>query len=214
MYTTPAAKAKGGDAGIKSHIGSAVADVNTAFKNSKISAKVRLVGTGKMNYDSKGDLSAALSKLKSDSTAKALRNSKKADLVSVIMAGNSGGAAGLGALMPSVKGNAAACYSAVHEKYAIGYHSFAHELGHNLGSHHCWDQTGTGVFKYAHGHRWKGTDGKGYRSIMSYGKNGDLRMGYFSNPKVSYKGKPTGDATKADNGKTFGVTAPVVSKYK
>ena len=214
MYTTKTASAKGGDAGMKSHIGSAVAHINLSFRKSKINATVKLVGTGKMNYDSKGNLSAAMSKLRKDSAAKALRNSKKADLVSLMVTGSSGGAAGLGSVMPSSKGNAAACYSVVHQKWAINNGSFAHELGHNLGSNHCWDQGGKGVFKYSHGHRWKGTDGKGYRSIMSYSKNGDKRTDYFSNPKVSYKGKPTGDTTKADNGRAFKVTAKAVSKYK
>ena len=104
-------------AGIKSHIGKAVAHINLSFKKSKINAKVRLVGTGKMNYDSKGNLSAAMGKLRKDSAAKALRNSKKADLVSMMVTGSSGGAAGLGSVMPSSKGNAAACYSVVHEKF-------------------------------------------------------------------------------------------------
>jgi len=214
MYTTKAAADKGGDAGIKSHIGAAVADVNNAFKSSKIKTTVKLVGTGKMDYDSKGNLGGALGKLRGDKAAKDLQKKKNADLLSLMVTGNSGGAAGVGSVMPSVKGNKGACYSVVHQKYAIGYHSFAHELGHNLGSLHCWDQSGKGVKKYSHGHRWKGSDGKGYRSIMSYGKDGDNRTGYFSNPKVSYKGKATGDATKADNAKTFGETAPAVSKYR
>ncbi len=214
MYTTKAAADKGGDAGIKSHIGAAVADVNNAFKSSKIKTTVKLVGTGKMDYDSKGNLGGALGKLRGDKAAKDLQKKKNADLLSLMVTGNSGGAAGVGSVMPSVKGNKGACYSVVHQKYAIGYHSFAHELGHNLGSLHCWDQSGKGVKKYSHGHRWKGSDGKGYRSIMSYGKDGDKRTGYFSNPKVSYKGKATGDATKADNAKTFGETAPAVSKYR
>ena len=214
MYTPAAAQAKGGDAGIMAHIGSAVADVNAAFMASQIGATVRLVGTGQLNYNSQGSLSGALEKLRNDEGAESLRVSKKADLLAVMMTGDSGGSTGLGAVMPSEKGNASACYSAVHEAYAISNHSFAHELGHNLGSQHCWDQTGEGVNAYAHGHRWTGSDDKGYRSIMSYSKDGDRRVGYFSNPKVNHQGQPTGDASKADNARTFGVTVPVVSQYK
>jgi len=211
MYTSKAASARGGDSGIKSHIGLAVAEANSAFQNSKISVTLKLVATGKMIYDSNGNLSAAMSKLKKDSTTKALRNSKNADLISLMITGSSGGYTGLGSVMPTSKGNVGACYSVVHEK-SPG--TFAHEVGHNLGSLHCWDQDGKGVFKYSHGHRWKGTDGKRYRSIMSYSKGGDKRTAYFSNPSVTYKGVATGDPTKADNAKTFKVTAPVVSKYR
>ena len=175
---------------------------------------MRLVATGRIEYDSKGSLSGALGKIQTDGTAKALKESSKADLISFMITGDSGGKAGVGSVMPTEKGNAGACYSAVHEKYAVGYHSMAHELGHNLGSQHCWDQDGTGVNNYAHGHRWIGSDGKGYRSIMSYGKNGDHRTGYFSNPNVKHEGQPTGDASKADNARVFGVTIPVVSQYK
>ena len=214
LYTTASEKAKGGDAGIKSAISKAVESVNSSFSKSKINAALKLVGTGKMNYDSKGDLSAAMSKLRKDKTASSLRDSKKADLVSLFVTGKSNGAAGLGTLMPSEKGNKAACFTVVHEKYATSYSSFAHEIGHNLGSNHCWDQSGKGVFKYSHGHRWKGSDGKGYRSIMSYGKDGDSRTTYFSNPQVKYKDKATGDASKADNAKGFGKTAPAAAKYK
>jgi len=214
LFTTAAEKAKGGEAGIKSAIGKAVESVNSAFSKSKINAALKLVGTAKMNYDSKGDLSAAMSKLRKDKTASSLRDSKKADLVSLFVTGKSNGAAGLGTLMPSEKGNKSACFTVVHEKYATSYSSFSHEIGHNLGSNHCWDQTGKGVFKYSHGHRWKGSDGKGYRSIMSYAKDGDNRTTYFSNPQVKYKDKATGDASKADNAKGFGKTAPAAAKYK
>ena len=214
MYSSAAASAKGGDAGIKAHIGAAVADVNSAFKASQVGATLRLVATGRIEYDSNGNLGGALDKIQADTTAKALRESSKADLLSIMITGNSGGSAGLGSVMPSAKGNAGACYSAVHEKYAIGHHSLAHELGHNLGSQHCWDQDGKGVYDYAHGHRWTGSDGKSYHSIMSYSKNGDQRTGHFSNPKVKHQGQSTGDASKADNARTFDVTAPVVSQYK
>jgi len=214
LYTPPAEKAKGGEAGIKSLIGSAVESVNSSFSKSKINATIKLVGTGKMNYDSKGNLSAAMTKLRKDQTANSLRDSKKADLISLMVSGDSRGSAGLGSLMPSAKGNKGACYTVVHQKYATSYSSFAHEVGHNLGSNHCWDQSGKGVFDYSHGHRWKGSDGKGYRSIMSYAKDGDSRTTYFSNPQVKYKDKATGDASKADNAKGFGKTVPVAAKYK
>ncbi|MBL68415.1 MAG: hypothetical protein CMO74_08200 [Verrucomicrobiales bacterium] len=215
FYTSPAASARGGDAGIKSHIGAAIGNANSAFSSSGVGITLRLAGTALLaGYNSNGSLQGALEKVRTDDTVKAARDAKKADLVVLVMSGNSGGSAGLGAVMPNEKGTPSAAFSTVHEKFAISNYSFVHEIGHNLGAMHCWDQTGKGVHAYSHGHRWTGSDGKKYRSIMSYAKSGDQRVGYFSNPKISHKGQPTGDATKADNAKTFGVTGPVVSGYK
>ncbi len=215
MFYTPAvAKAKGGDSGAKAFAASGVADVNEAFANSGIKAKLNLVGVQLYQHTEAADLGADLGKFNGDEAVKSLRDQKKADLVSLLVDGPDSGAAGVGALLLSAEGNPAAYCSVVVYKHVLTNHTLAHELGHNLGSNHCWDQGGDGVFGHSHGHRWTGTDGKNYRSIMSYSKDGDMRTGQFSNPAVKHQGAATGDAQKADNARTFGATAGPVSQYR
>jgi hypothetical protein len=222
MYCPKAKADKGGTAGINSTIALAVADMNSLLSVSLVKAgttqcKVNLVGTGEITgFDAKGDVMAGLNKVSTDTTTLALRNTKKADLVHIVIGGtlNSSGAVGVAMLMPSIAGNPGAAFGCTHHSVLISYHTFAHECGHNLGCAHCWDQPGAGVFSYSHGHRWTGTDGKRYRSALSYDKGGDLRIGHYSNPSVKFKGTASGDATKGDNARSLSQTIPVASKYK
>lgn len=214
FYTAAVAKAKGGDAGAKAFAASGVADVNDAFANSGIKVKVNLVAVQAYNYVESGDLGKDLSNFNGDDAVKSARDDKKADLISLLVDGPDAGSAGIGALLQSETGNPGACCSVVVYKHVLTNHTLAHEMGHNLGSNHCWDQSGDGVFAYSHGHRWTGTDGKNYRSIMSYAKDGDERTGQFSNPAMKHQGAATGDKTKADNARGFTATAVPASKYR
>ena len=45
-------------------------------------------------------------------------------------------------------------FSVVLRTAATGYYSFAHEFGHNIGSHHDWPTTSDiGVYKYSKGYQ-------------------------------------------------------------
>ena len=37
---------------------------------------------------------------------------------------------------------------------------------------------------------------------------------YFSNPRINYKGVPTGDSRTADSARTITLTAPYVAAYR
>jgi hypothetical protein len=87
----------------------------------------------------------------------------------------------------------------------------AHELGHNLGAvHDKANSNGPGATSYSYGWRFMAS-GTLYHDIMSYDPGQTIQ--YFSNPRVKYKGVPTGSAT-ADVARTITFTAPYVSKYR
>lgn len=71
-------------------------------------------------------------------------------------------------------------------------YSFAHELGHNMGSNHApVDPVGCGAFNYSYG--YKDLDNN-FRTIMAYFPG--ARTLHFSNPAASSQGYPTGTSTQ------------------
>lgn len=90
--------------------------------------------------------------------------------------------------------------------------TFAHELGHNFGCCHDRDNSGGGCFTpQAYGYRFYGNSGTQWRTIMSYAPG--TRIGYFSNPNVSFDGQPVGTATEY-NASTFPLTHPSIAAYR
>ena len=215
LYTDPAAQESGSETAIKALAGSAVGNVNTALTNSGVTQRAKLVATENFSYTSSGDLSADLTKIASDSQVETWRNQYKADLVCLLVKSNSGSTMGIGHL-GSANGNSGAAYS-VCKVMAVGspIRSFAHEIGHNLGCGHAADQGGSsGAFSYSFGWRFKGTDDKNYRTLLSYQKEPtEPRIPYYSAPSVSYQGTATGTAT-ADNAKTISAVIVKAIAYK
>jgi hypothetical protein len=217
MYTPQAAKKRGGETGVRALAGLAVDTVNQAFKSSDIQAKMRLVGVEEWSYtlDARLPLVEGLHALRDDSKVVELRNKLNADLVAGFVGTSAGGAAGVAYLMKNPKGQGKYGYSLSAAAYIGGPHyTFTHEIGHNLGCIHAKDQSGRGVFPYSYGWRFSGRNGKKYCTVMSYRRYSDeLRLPVYSNPRIPYKGTPTG-TTEADNARTISQTAKVVAKYR
>jgi len=79
---------------------------------------------------------------------------------------------------------------------ATGYFSFAHEIGHMVGLHHN-RETGAVNLPYPTGYGFlmRPPVKSGYRTILAYTAQGySTRINYYSNPSVSYRNVPTGDA--------------------
>ena len=132
---------------------------------------------------------------------------KRADIVGMIVDDPSGCG-----LSTRVGADAEEAYFVVHHSCATITMSIAHEVGHILGARH--DRAIDGVnspFPYGHGY----INGTKWRDIMSYQQacNGCLRIPFWSNPRVTYKGEPTGTLTE-DNARLILEQAERVSKFR
>ena len=222
VYTTTAKNANGGQNGIEALIALGISLANTAFTNSQINTQFRLVHTAEIAYPESGNYNTDLSRLRGTTDgflddAHALRNTHKADLVTLIE-DNIGDACGVAYVMDSVNANFAGWAFSVVEDDCISGYTLAHELGHNMGSMHDRVEGGTGAYPYSFGHKEAGK----FRTIMAYPCAPSCpRINHFSNPNVSYQGNwvtgvdhNTSPATSADNARAFTNALNTVANFR
>ncbi|MGA1225453.1 MAG: hypothetical protein ACO31E_12920, partial [Phycisphaerales bacterium] len=93
--------------------------------------------------------------------------------------------------------------------------SFPHEVAHNQGCCHAPGDgggcTSGGVFPYSVGHRFLGTSGTEWRTVMAYSPG--LRWPRLSSPLIEWDGVPTGTAS-ADNARTLVETAVAMANFR
>lgn len=210
LYTSSVRSSLGGDTQARNFAQQAIDSTNTAYINSQITQRVRLVRAQLSPVSETGSLSSELSNLRSNSTVASLRNQYNADLVAMIS--NSGGACGIGYLMGSTSGNSNNAFTVTARTCAIGNLSFAHELGHNMGSAHNPENGSGGTYSYSYGHWVNGV----FRTVMSYSNpcsSGCTRRAYFSNPSVSYSSRPTGTSSR-NNARSINNTDTVIANYR
>jgi hypothetical protein len=210
VYTTATKNVLGGDAQAQAHAQAAIDATNTAYRNSKIRQRVRLVHSQEFVYtESTG--SADLSALRNNPTIQALRNTHQADLVAEISEVT--GVCGIGYLMGGAAGNQNNGFTVTARSCAVGNLSFAHELGHNMGSQHNPENGSGPTYPYGFGHYINGS----YRTVMSYVDpcaSGCTRVAYFSNPNVIFNGQPTGINNARDNARSINNTGDVIAAYR
>jgi hypothetical protein len=217
LYTPDAATALGSANAAQAKAGAWIANLNTCLSNSSLgSISATLVHTQQVtqNFGQNGH-SQALQYLGSDTTVTSLRDTHKADLVSIMIQGaaNGAGTVGLGHVLMNANGSpGASCTSVWHSGQD---ETFSHEIGHNHGCGHDATQGGSKLNAESQGYHFTGSDGKGYRTVMAYGKTGfNTRIQYFSGPSIIYKGSATGVSGSADNAKTIGTTNPQIQNYR
>jgi predicted Zn-dependent protease with MMP-like domain len=218
LYTAQAASENGGTSGAQNMITAATALANTALKNSKVNAQIRVVSIQKISHTEGTGVSDDLDALTNGSTpalaqVKQLRLQSKADLVTLFTGAHGASSVGVAWLMD---GQSAPDYGySVVELQATTGHTFMHEMGHNLGCNHTKDAGGNGAFAYSYGHRFVPTDSTApssqYRTVMAYAPG--VRVPYFSNPTVRYFGTPTGVTDSEDNARTINQTAAIIAAY-
>jgi peptidyl-Asp metalloendopeptidase len=191
----------------------AVAQANQALANSGVgNVKLRLVHTQLIDYDESSaqhfeHLYRMVDGLGPFREIHRLRDDKRADVVGMIIDDPSGCG-----LSTRVGPDAEDAYFVVHHSCAAVTISIAHEIGHILGARH--DRridAGNTPFAFGHGY----VNGTKWRTMMSYQESCDgcLRIPYWSNPRVLYKGEPTGTAD-ADNARVILEQAERVSKFR
>ncbi len=210
VYTTATKNFLGGDAQAQAHAQAAIDATNTAYINSRIRQRVRLVHSEEFAYvETTG--SADLSALRSNAGIQTLRNTHNADMVAEISEVT--GLCGIGYLMGGTGGNSNNAFTVTARSCAVGNLSFAHELGHNMGSQHNPENGSGATYPYGYGHYVNGS----YRTVMSYTDpctSGCVRSPYFSNPNIIYLGQPTGILNARDNARSINNTADVIANYR
>lgn len=218
VYTPAAAAALSQQGGIESLIATAVAESNLAYVNSAINLQLNLVHAEQVSY-TESTFSNDLSRLRGSSDGymdaiHATRDAVGADMVALIRAG-AYDACGIGYLNNSL--SASYAFSVTYYSCATGYFSFAHELGHNKGSHHDPDTAGgsAALFSYSYGHR---DPGNVFRTVMAYNcpNGGCTRYPYFSNPGVEFQstGLATGVANVSDNAQSINYAASAAAAWR
>jgi len=224
VITTPGARQQAGGAGqLAALVDLAETSANAAYANSAILPRIRVIFDMEVSYTEVSfgsDLSAIASA--SDGVLDEihqLRDAAGADLVAMIR--TSGEYCGIAYLMPANDPSVAGMGFSVTAWSCLSSQTFAHELGHNMGCCHAPNDGGGcttgGVFPYSVGHRFNGTNGTMYRTVMAYSPG--ARIDHFSNPLVNYNGTATGVAPSGsdagrDNAGSIAITNAAIRGFR
>jgi peptidyl-Asp metalloendopeptidase len=249
-YTSGFATAQGGASAAATRINNLVDVTNQAYTDSGVNEQIRLVHTMQVSYTDTNDDTKALDDVTGNDgngnsvpipsalqTVASTRTQYGADLVVLLRQYNNAGNGGCGVgwliggdeqqIIPS-EDNAFG-YSVVQDGSDGGYYcldtTFAHELGHNMGSAHDRanaekDSNGNpipGAYSYSFGYLGNGTNG--FATIMAYGSATQTPVNYFSNPNISKcQNTPCGVAdsstSSADNAHSLSNTAPLIAQFE
>lgn len=216
---------------------------NQAFVASGVNQQIRLVYTAQVNYPDNTSNQSALDDItginESGSTVPipaslqsvaTWRTQYGADLVTLIRSYDNAtqGNCGVGwligggqtAIVPS-QSNVYG-YNVVSDGSNGGYFciptTFAHEIGHNMGSaHDRANASSPGAYPYSYGYVGNGTNG--FSTIMAYGTTATTPLAVFSNPNISTcQSTPCGVAdsasNSADNAHSLNNTAPLIAQFE
>lgn len=217
---------------------------NAAYTASGVTQQIRLVYTVQVNYPDNTSNQSALDDITginenggtvpvpaSLQNIASLRDQYGADLVTLIRSYDNAtqGGCGVGWL---IGGNMTQIvpsqqkpygYSVVSDGSNGGYFcldtTFAHELGHNMGSaHDRANATEPGAYSYSYGYLGNGAGG-GFSTIMAYGTTSDTPLSMFSNPNLSTcLNSPCGVAdslsNSADNAHSMNNTAALIAAFE
>jgi hypothetical protein len=220
-YTDAALAQAGGAEQIADQILWAVGDSNAIYASSGIAVTLRLVGTqlAAGYVEDSASMANDLYALQDPTNGPldgvhAAGVAAGADLIALVRA-NGGGACGIAFLVGGSVDQVAYGVSVT----ALGCFSnrtFTHELGHNMGCCHAPGDGGGclsgGVYPYSTGHRFTGSSGSTFRTVMAYAPG--TRIGRFSSPLVSFEGTATGIADERDNARTINETRAFVANFR
>ena len=195
FYYTPQFAAVTAD--IDGFIDQVIAETNQGYANSQVPLQVVKHCSELATINDDASASTVLTNFKNMKGSVAeLRGS--ADAAAILV--NDFDSCGIGYLNVIGSGNTV---TATKKSCAVGYYSFGHEVGHNIGLTHDPATSTNTAYPYGHGHLIEqGTASTGYRTILAYAAAGhSTRVNYYSNPSVIYPptGTPTGVEGMSNN---------------
>jgi len=225
IVTGEAVMNAGGSTNLEAEINLAISEANYGYQQSNVSHRLRLVGFEETPWNERAapfSFSSTLGALANPSDSvmddvHSRRDAVGADLTVLIVEGDDS-YCGIGYLMttPSPLFQVAA-FSVVARECAAGNYSFAHEIGHNMGSNHDHENASTGAYPYSYG--LKDADA-GFRTIMAYSCASSYcpRVNRWSNPSLNWEDTPTGvegtGTDAADNHTSLNQTALIVAGFR
>jgi hypothetical protein len=239
VYTPTARQWAGGVNAMELLITMAMDESNQILSNSGVSLRFRLVhqtqtfdtsfqdpasGSTLLNYMTffSGETNDPTGILDAE---QALRETYKADLV-VVISGPTDVCGVAWQMKTTTSTKYAVSLTAVN--CMVGYYTFGHEIGHNLGSTHDATATSTSrMFTYSQGWCWDkstatGCDGSCMRTVMAYAScisatyqcTDCPKTMYYSNPNVVVYGNVAGNAATADNARSLNYFRPWAQAYR
>ena len=222
-YTGTVASRRG--RGLQRFIEELIDYTNAAFERSRVSARLRLVGTHRTSYRENGNSDYDLAPLTDPSYGHAddlhrRRDELGADLVVLLVHNHPDEACGISHLLDSGYAYAHRYAFAVvaHQWAARGSidrnweSCFAHEVAHLFGAQHQPEVSTHPQAPYAHAYCRTGSPR--FRTIVAYNRGCPTPTGHFSNPDVRWRGHPTGDADQRDNARWMNILAPQLAAFR
>lgn len=212
LYTPNARMEARGIAQARVHAQGSIDSTNTAYANSGITTRLSLAGVEEIEISESSDYSSMLNFIRTSSSVGAMRDSSKADLVSLIVSSNSSRSL-CGLAFITAPANFA--FSVVNFGCAIDNLTFAHELGHNMGCNHNPENGGGGqAFPFSFGHFQVNS----YRTVLATAAPNNPcgncnRVPQFSNPDINFRGLPTG-TNQRNNARTINERAEIVANFR
>ncbi|TWT20343.1 hypothetical protein FQY83_11490 [Luteimonas marina] len=218
VYTANLVALRGSTSAAESEFTNLVAVANQAHADSGTVARFHVVGLEQADYPAEEYNSTALDALYMNEVpgidVRARRDALAADLVAMLRPYAPGDTTCGIAYLNGAYSNGDAGYS-VTATESCGPLVLAHELGHNLGSHHDAEtaQGAQGAFPYSYGYRQDGPPA--FATVMAYTSGQQQWIGYFSNPlSTACMGTACGVANEADNVRSINLMATPVSRYR
>lgn len=251
-YTGGLASRLGGASAAMTRINDLVAHTNVALANSQVDARVRLVHSMQVSYADTNENSVALEELTGFDSDSQTRTTPNAAFNGLRSARDQYGADLVVLLRPFLDPEQDGCgiawliggakegvspndgqdyfgYAVVSDGQDGGYfcrkESFAHELGHLMGSAHDRESAegddgdldnpdDYGAYDYSFGYKTSAAAGNFY-TVMAYGDTGQQDYLVYSNPRITFCGNlACGTAAWEDNARSLNQIAPVVAGFR
>ncbi|MCC7376851.1 MAG: hypothetical protein IT581_19485 [Verrucomicrobiales bacterium] len=219
LYTAAARNGAGGEEAMRRAIVSAFDEANQMHSNSLTGVRLVPVAVVETGLVESGSIRTDIQTL--DSMVGPMRRDHRADLIVLICENDSQGIPGLaGPGAPGQMGDRNAALAVVLRSRAMG-------LGMGIANRTGWllgcgvdrpedgSNQGLGSFSFSRGYRLV-VGGVEYVTVMSQATG--MRIPYFSNPKVQFRGRsigvPIGEVGEADNASSLRQIAPLVAQYE